>query len=91
MTAIALKVAAAALQKFPQFAASIDMANMEIVYKRYRNIGVAVDTSYGLLVPVVREVDRKSIPQLARELASFRRGREGKSLGWRRWPAASSP
>ena len=69
VTAIALKVAAAALQKFPQFAASIDMANLEIVYKRYRNIGVAVDTSYGLLVPVVRDVDRKSIPQLARELS----------------------
>jgi pyruvate dehydrogenase E2 component (dihydrolipoamide acetyltransferase) len=81
VTAIALKVAAAALQKFPQFAASIDMANLEIVYKRYRNIGVAVDTSYGLLVPVVRDVDRKSIPQLARDLAELSERARGKKLG----------
>lgn len=71
VTAIALKVAAAALQKFPQFAASIDMANREIVYKRYFNIGVAVDTSYGLVVPVVRDADQKSIPQLAKELSEL--------------------
>ena len=81
VTAIALKVAAAALQKFPQFAASIDMANLEIVYKRYRNIGVAVDTSYGLLVPVVRDVDRKSISQLARELAELSERARAKKLG----------
>jgi pyruvate dehydrogenase E2 component (dihydrolipoamide acetyltransferase) len=71
VTAIALKVAAAALQKFPQFAASIDMANRQIIYKRYLNIGVAVDTSYGLVVPVVRDADQKSIPQLATELAEL--------------------
>lgn len=81
VTAIALKVAAAALQKFPEFAASIDMANREIVYKRYRNIGVAVDTSYGLLVPVVRDVDRKSIPQLARELTELSEKARAKKLG----------
>lgn len=81
VTAIALKVAAAALRKFPQFAASIDMANREIVYKRYCNIGVAVDTSHGLLVPVVREVDRKSIPQLARELTELSERARGKKLG----------
>ena len=81
VTAIALKVAAAALQKFPQFAASIDMGNLEIVYKRYRNIGVAVDTSYGLLVPVVRDVDRKSIPQLARELTELSERARAKKLG----------
>jgi pyruvate dehydrogenase E2 component (dihydrolipoamide acetyltransferase) len=71
VTAIALKVAAAALQKFPQFAASIDMGNREIVYKRYFNIGVAVDTSYGLVVPVVRDADQKSIPQLAKEMGEL--------------------
>jgi pyruvate dehydrogenase E2 component (dihydrolipoamide acetyltransferase) len=79
VTAIALKVAAAALQKFPQFAASIDMANREIVYKRYVNIGVAVDTSYGLVVPVVRDADQKGIPQLAKELSELsEKGREKK-------------
>jgi pyruvate dehydrogenase E2 component (dihydrolipoamide acetyltransferase) len=81
VTAIALKVAAAALQKFPQFAASIDMANLEIVYKRYLHIGVAVDTSFGLLVPVVRDVDRKSIPQLARELTELSERARAKRLG----------
>ena len=50
-TAIILKVAAAALRKFPQFNASIDMAGEEIIYKKYCHIGVAVDTKRGLLVP----------------------------------------
>ncbi len=79
VTAIALKVVAAALQKFPQFAASIDMAGREIVYKHYCNIGIAVDTSYGLIVPVVRDADQKSIPQLAAELSELsERAREKK-------------
>jgi pyruvate dehydrogenase E2 component (dihydrolipoamide acetyltransferase) len=79
VTAIALKVVAAALQKFPQFAASIDVANREIIYKRYCNIGVAVDTNYGLVVPVVRDADQKSIPQLATELTELsERAREKK-------------
>lgn len=71
VTAIALKIVAAALEKFPQFAASIDMANGDIIYKHYVNIGVAVDTSYGLLVPVIRDANRKSIPQLAGELTEL--------------------
>jgi pyruvate dehydrogenase E2 component (dihydrolipoamide acetyltransferase) len=79
VTAIALKVVAAALQKFPQFAASIDMARREIIYKHYCNIGIAVDTSYGLIVPVVRDADQKSIPQLATELTELsERAREKK-------------
>jgi pyruvate dehydrogenase E2 component (dihydrolipoamide acetyltransferase) len=79
VTAIALKVVAAALQKFPQFAASIDMAGREIIYKHYCNIGIAVDTSYGLIVPVVRDADQKSIPQLAAELSELsERAREKK-------------
>jgi pyruvate dehydrogenase E2 component (dihydrolipoyllysine-residue acetyltransferase) len=79
VTAIALKVVAAALGKFPQFAASIDMAGREIIYKHYCNIGIAVDTSYGLIVPVVRDADQKSIPQLARELSALsERAREKK-------------
>jgi pyruvate dehydrogenase E2 component (dihydrolipoamide acetyltransferase) len=79
VTAIALKVIAAALQKFPQFAASIDMAGREIIYKHYCNIGIAVDTNYGLIVPVVRDADQKSIPQLATELSELsERAREKK-------------
>ncbi len=79
VTAIALKVVAAALRKFPQFAASIDMANRQVIYKHYFNIGVAVDTSYGLVVPVVRDADQKSIPDLAGELSEVsQRAREKK-------------
>ena len=68
MTAIALKILAAALKQFPQFAASIDLAKEEIVYKSYAHIGVAVDTERGLLVPVIRDVDKKNIIELSVEL-----------------------
>ena len=70
MTAIALKVVASALKAFPQFNASIDMASEEIIYKRYINIGVAVDTERGLLVPVIRDVNKKNIIDLAVELSA---------------------
>ena len=65
VTAILLKVLAAALKKFPQFNASIDMEDEEVVYKDYFNVGVAVDTERGLLVPVVRDVADKNIRELA--------------------------
>jgi pyruvate dehydrogenase E2 component (dihydrolipoamide acetyltransferase) len=71
VTAVALKIAAAALQKFPQFNASLDMASGEIVYKKYVNIGVAVDTDRGLLVPVIRDVDKKNLTQLSQELGAL--------------------
>jgi pyruvate dehydrogenase E2 component (dihydrolipoamide acetyltransferase) len=69
ITAIALKVVASALKVFPQFNASIDIKGEQIIYKRYINIGVAVDTDRGLLVPVIRDVDRKNIVELAVELS----------------------
>ena len=71
VTSIAVKVVAAALRKFPQFNASIDMAADEIILKKYVNIGVAVDTDRGLLVPVIRDADRKNIVQLSVELAQL--------------------
>lgn len=71
VTAIALKVCASALKIFPQFNASIDMESEEIVYKQFINIGVAVDTDRGLLVPVIREVDKKNIVELAAELTQL--------------------
>jgi pyruvate dehydrogenase E2 component (dihydrolipoamide acetyltransferase) len=71
MTAIALKVVASALKAFPQFNASIDMVSEEIIYKRYINVGVAVDTDRGLLVPVIREVEKKNIIELAVELSAI--------------------
>ena len=69
MTAIALKVCAAAIKRFPQFASSVDMARQEVIYKKYTHIGVAVDTDRGLLVPVIRDVDHKNIVQLSAELS----------------------
>lgn len=70
-TAILLKVVAGALRRFPDFNASIDVANQEVVHKRYVNIGVAVDTDAGLLVPVVKDADRKNLVELATELGEL--------------------
>ena len=71
LTVIALKVIAAALKVFPQFGASIDAARGEVVYKKYCHIGIAVDTDRGLLVPVVRDVDKKNLQQLALDVAQL--------------------
>lgn len=80
-TAIILKVVAAALKRFPQFNASIDMASEEIVYKQYVHIGVAVDTDRGLLVPVLRDVDQKNVVQLAVELGQIAQKARDRKLG----------
>jgi pyruvate dehydrogenase E2 component (dihydrolipoamide acetyltransferase) len=71
ITAIVVKVVAAALRAFPRFNASLDLAAGEIVYKHYVHIGVAVDTDRGLLVPVIRDADRKSVTALAVELVQL--------------------
>ena len=79
ITAVALKVLAGALKKFPQFAASIDTGRGQLVYKKYAHIGVAVDTDRGLLVPVIRDVDTKGITELSAELAKVsEKARAGK-------------
>ncbi|MGH9495756.1 MAG: dihydrolipoyllysine-residue acetyltransferase [Candidatus Sulfotelmatobacter sp.] len=80
VTAIALKVCAAALKVFPQFNASIDIEKEEIVYKQYINIGVATDTERGLLVPVLRDVDKKNIVELAVELSQISKKARDKKL-----------
>jgi pyruvate dehydrogenase E2 component (dihydrolipoamide acetyltransferase) len=80
LTVFLVKAAAMALRAHPRFNASLDHATGELVLKRYYNLGVAVDTDQGLLVPVVRGVDGKSIRQLADELAQLvTRTREGKA------------
>lgn len=80
VTAILVKLLGAALKKFPQFNASVDMQAQEIIYKRVYNIGVAVDTDRGLLVPVVHHVDQKSVTQIAVELQEVAaRAREKKN------------
>lgn len=70
-TAMLLKVMAAALKKFPDFNASIDTETNEVIYKSYINIGVAVDTPNGLLVPVLKNADQKGIITLAKELGDL--------------------
>lgn len=66
-----IKAAVAALQSFPQFNASLDGSGKHLVLKKYFNIGVAVDTRFGLLVPVLRDCDRKSVAELAAELQTI--------------------
>ncbi len=79
VTAVALKIVATAMRKFPQFNASIDVEQNEIVYKQSVHIGVAVDTDRGLLVPVIRDVDQKGIIELAVELGKVsEKARAGK-------------
>ena len=79
-TAILLKVVASALKVFPQFNSSVDMANQEVIYKQYYNIGVAVDTDRGLLVPVIRDVDKKNIIELSIELTELSKKARDKKL-----------
>jgi pyruvate dehydrogenase E2 component (dihydrolipoyllysine-residue acetyltransferase) len=80
VTAIALKVCSAALKVFPQFNASIDLEKEEIVYKQYIHIGVAADTDRGLLVPVIRDVDKKNIVEIAVELSQLSKKAREKKL-----------
>ncbi len=68
LTPFLLKAAVAALKRFPFFNASLDAGTEEIIVKRYYHLGVATDTPRGLVVPVVRDVDRKSVTELAKEL-----------------------
>lgn len=80
LTVFVLKALVNALKAFPKFNASLDVETEEIILKKYYNIGVAVDTDRGLLVPVLSDVDKKSVLELAVELkATAERTREGKA------------
>ncbi len=68
LTAFVIKAVAGALRQFPAFNASFDEPAGEIIYKDYVHIGVAVDTPKGLMVPVVRDADRKGLMTLSKEL-----------------------
>lgn len=81
VTAFAMKAAAVALQQFPQFNTSLDLAGNQLVHKRYYHIGVAVDTDRGLLVPVFRDVDKKSVHELAQELSVVAEKARQKKIG----------
>lgn len=71
VTAILVKALSLALSEFPKFNSSIHMGSRTIVYKKYINIGVAVDTERGLLVPVIRDVDKKDVTRISVELTDI--------------------
>jgi pyruvate dehydrogenase E2 component (dihydrolipoamide acetyltransferase) len=81
VTAFALKACAVALREFPHFNASLDLAGGQLIRKNYIHIGVAVDTDRGLLVPVLRDVDKKSIRELAGELTEIAEKARNRKLG----------
>jgi pyruvate dehydrogenase E2 component (dihydrolipoamide acetyltransferase) len=76
-----LKIVGLALKKYPQFNASIDMENKQVIYKDYYNIGVAVDTERGLIVPVIKDVLDKSIFELSDELAEIAAKARNRKIG----------
>lgn len=69
MTAIAMKASVVCLKEFPKFNSSLDPQTNEIVYRKYFNIGCAVDTPNGLLVPVIKNCDQKSVAEIGTELS----------------------
>ncbi len=79
-TAIVTKAVCSVLRKMPQFNASLDDATNEVIYKKFVNIGIAVDTPRGLLVPVIRNADQKGLQQIAIDLTEIStRTRDGKN------------
>jgi pyruvate dehydrogenase E2 component (dihydrolipoamide acetyltransferase) len=80
VTAILIKIIAEGLEKFPQFNTSIDMDSKEVIYKKYFNIGVAVDTEYGLLVPVIKNADKKNLVEISVELGQLAQKARDKKL-----------
>lgn len=80
-TVLALKPIITALKTFPQFNASLDAAANELILKRYYNLGIAVDTERGLLVPVIKDVDRKDILELALELGGISQRARNNKIG----------
>jgi len=80
MTAIVIKMVASVLKKFPQFNASVDEAGEQVILKKYFHVGVAVETERGLLVPVIRDVDRKNLVEVSTELGDLAARARSKKL-----------
>lgn len=79
MLAFLIKASAAALKKFPEFNASLDASGENLTLKKYFNIGFAADTPNGLVVPVIRDVDKKGVVQIAQETGELaKKARDGK-------------
>ncbi len=80
VTGILIKIIAEGMKKFPQFNSSIDMDKKEVIYKKYINIGLAVDTEYGLLVPVIKNADNKNLIEISVELNNLAEKARNKKL-----------
>ena len=79
LLAFHIKASVSALRKFPEFNSSLDPAKSTLIYKHYYNVGIAVDTPDGLVVPVIRDADRKGIDELSREMGDISaKARDGK-------------
>ena len=76
-----IKAVVAALKQFPQFNASLDESGEKLILKKYFHIGIAVDTPDGLVVPVIRDCDKKGLLDLARDLAEISKKARDKKLG----------
>ncbi len=81
VTAILVKIISSAMKTFPQFNASVDMQNKTIVYKKYFNIGIAVDTEFGLIVPVIKNADRMNIIEISKEINALAEKARNKKVG----------
>ena len=80
VTGILIKIISEGMKKFPQFNTSIDMEKKEVIYKKYINIGIAVDTEYGLLVPVIKNADKKNLIDISVELNELAKKARNKKL-----------
>jgi pyruvate dehydrogenase E2 component (dihydrolipoamide acetyltransferase) len=81
VTAILVKIIVESLKKFPQFNSSIDIEKKEIIYKSYFNIGVAVDTEFGLIVPIIKNVDKKSLTEISVDMNALAEKARKKKIG----------
>ena len=82
---LVMKCLIPALKKFPILNSQLDMSNEEIIYKNYYNIGISVDTNDGLVVPVIKDVDKKSIWEIAREIKNLAEKARAGKLDFNLW------
>jgi pyruvate dehydrogenase E2 component (dihydrolipoamide acetyltransferase) len=80
-TGILVKVLCEALKRFPQFNSSIDVATSEIIFKEYYNIGIAVDTEHGLMVPNIKDVDKKGLTEISVEMSAMSERARTRKIG----------
>jgi pyruvate dehydrogenase E2 component (dihydrolipoamide acetyltransferase) len=80
MLAFLMKAVVSGLKEFPRFNSSLDATGENLIHKKYYNVGIAVDTPAGLVVPVVQDVDRKSLVDLAAELGEISKKARDKKL-----------